>query len=84
MSFQSLVKDLEKNYPKLFAADKISISVESFKKNLEYFYNQGKKDGDKEGYFRAESFYIELNKNSKKSGGTDSFSDMFGGLFGKK
>jgi hypothetical protein len=80
MSFEILIKDMEKQYPKLLAAERINISVDSFKKNLEYFYNQGKKDGDKEGYTRAEFFYLELKKTDKK---TD-FGDLFGELFGKK
>ena len=83
MSFNSLIKNLEEKYPKLFAAEKISISVDSFKKQLEYFYNEGKKEGDKTGYSRAELFYVELNKNSKKPANNNDFNDLFGGIFGK-
>jgi len=82
MSFFSLIKGVEEKYPQLFAAEKISISVSSFKKQLEYFYNEGKKEGDKAGYSRAELFYVSLNDSSKKSGGD--FGDLFGEIFGGK
>lgn len=76
MSFEDFILSLENQNPKIMRAERITITLVSFKAQLKRAFDAG----ENLGYEKAIKFKDNLNCFDKNK----PFDDLFGGIFGKK